>query len=97
MLPLSLTISGFPVGAKSDARPTLYPILEALLPSLAQLNFPLNLDRWSDAQTPGSVYFAPRSVDEDLHSGVLQLPAGTVITVIESGVKEGEGSPRNIS
>ncbi|KAG8863079.1 hypothetical protein FRB96_009259 [Tulasnella sp. 330] len=39
--------------------------------------------------TPHPIHFAPRSVDEDLHSGVLQLPPRTVLTILEAGVEEG--------
>jgi len=34
--------------------------------------------------------FAPESKNEDLHSGMLQLPAGTVVLVTESGIQEGK-------
>lgn len=33
---------------------------------------------------------APESRDEDLHSGALQLPAGTVLLLSEGGVCEGQ-------
>ncbi len=47
------------------------------------------------------VPFAPESKDEDLHSGVLQLPRGSVLLVTEGNVREGRlfqrGTQRNLS
>lgn len=44
---------------------------------------PLSLDTIN--KTP----FSPESKDEDLHSGWLQLPKGTIALVTETGVEEG--------
>jgi len=34
--------------------------------------------------------FVPESKDEDLHAGILQVPAGTMFVVTETGVQEGK-------
>jgi hypothetical protein len=47
------------------------------------LLLPLSLD----VLNKGS--FVPESKDEDLHSGYLQIPSGSMMLVTESGVKEG--------
>ncbi|KAG8918547.1 hypothetical protein FRC00_012362, partial [Tulasnella sp. 408] len=98
IIPPSLTISSFPLPPSTTSptpTPTLDHLLRLLLPSTAHLNFPVNLHSWDDPAptkpVPESklVHFAPHSENEDLHSGVLQLPAGTVLTVLEANVREG--------
>lgn len=101
IIPPSLTISSFPLPPSTTSptpTPTLHHLLRLLLPSTAHLNFPVNLHSWDDPAptkpVPESklVHFAPHSENEDLHSGVLQLPAGTVLTVLEANVREGSWS-----
>ncbi|KAG8941468.1 hypothetical protein FRC04_004177 [Tulasnella sp. 424] len=93
IIPPSMTISAFPLppsGSSPTPTPTLHHLLHLLLPSTTHLNFPVNLHSWDDPPPtkPGSlVHFAPHSENEDLHSGVLQLPAGTVLTILESDVR----------
>jgi len=41
--------------------------------------------------------FVPESKDEELHSGYLQIPSGSMMLVTESGVKEGILSEKGIS
>ncbi|KAG9039462.1 hypothetical protein FRB95_010751 [Tulasnella sp. JGI-2019a] len=105
VLPPALTISSFPPPPKvatTRPKPTLAHVLALLLPATAFLDLPKNLGAWSDEgghvsgsseagkpPLPQAVHFAPRSVDEDLHSGALQLAPGTVLTVLEAGVEEG--------
>lgn len=43
-----------------------------------------------------SVRFAPESVNEDLHSGYLQLAQGTAVLVTESGIEEGKLVERGV-
>jgi hypothetical protein len=63
-------------------------VLSYILPAVSTL--PLSLDAINT--TP----FAPESKDEDLHSGWLQLPAGTVCIVTETGVQEGKIHERGV-
>lgn len=101
ILPPSLTISSFPLPpTTTDTTPTLHAILRLLVPITVHLNLPLNLHSWS-APAPGAtprandaVHFAPHSENEDLHSGALQLPAGSLLTILEAGVQEGSSHPR---
>ena len=89
ILPLSVTLSSFPppppVPNTSSTRiilePTIKHVLQALLPALAYL--PLSIPFLNESR------FQPKSVDEDLHSGNLQLPAGTVILVSDGAISEG--------
>jgi len=79
----SLTISGF----RSDpeipqATPALYHVLSLLFPIVTLQ--PLSLDNVNN--TP----FRPESKDEDLHSGLLQLPKGAVLLLNEGAVAEGD-------
>ena len=43
-----------------------------------------------------SVTFSPESVNEDLHSGYLQLAHGTTMLMTESGVQEGKLVERGV-
>ena len=62
--------------------PALSHILSQLLPLSRTL--PLSLSKLN--KTP----FSPESKNEDLHSGALQLPQGSVLLVTEGGVREGK-------
>ncbi|KIM49017.1 hypothetical protein M413DRAFT_92981 [Hebeloma cylindrosporum] len=82
ILPLSLTISGFPSNPEnSQATPALYRVLSHLFPIVTL--YPLVLDALNN--TP----FQPKSKDEDLHSGLLQQPKGAILLLTEGAVKEG--------
>ncbi|KAG8925683.1 hypothetical protein FRC02_009477 [Tulasnella sp. 418] len=90
----------------SSPEPTLRKLLALVVPLTAHIDLPLNLTSWAKVSTTtpstqppgelpangasGPLYFAPRSVSEDLHAGVLQLPKGTILTVSETRVEEGE-------
>ncbi|KDQ19812.1 hypothetical protein BOTBODRAFT_27237 [Botryobasidium botryosum FD-172 SS1] len=95
--PLSLTISNFPSSptppdAKSSSVPTVAAILSHILPITAHLPLSLSLLNTSS--------FVPEYHEEDLHSGRLQLPAGTTVLVEETGMTEGkvvEKGLRNIT
>ncbi|KAF7304631.1 hypothetical protein MKEN_01177000 [Mycena kentingensis (nom. inval.)] len=78
ILPPSLTISNFP---SSDTRPKLLFVLAQLFPIVDGLELSLDMINTSS--------FAPESKNEDLHSGRLQLPRGSVCVVSEGGVTEG--------
>lgn len=82
LLPPSLTLSRFP----RPNEPNDVPVLSHLLSELLSLSLllPLTLDFMNNRS------FAPESKNEDLHSGMLQLPAGTVVLVTESGIQEGK-------
>lgn len=68
--------------------PTLSAVLAELLPLTHTL--PLSLPLLNKEP------FAPESKDEDLHSGVLQLPQGTVLLVTEGGIQEGKLVDRGV-
>ncbi|KAJ7074392.1 hypothetical protein C8F01DRAFT_1043556 [Mycena amicta] len=83
LLPPSLTISKFPSpsGSSCCKTPKLSAVLSRLFPMVDALQ--LSLD------TINTSSFCPESKNEDLHSGRLQLPRGTVCVVTEGGVTEG--------
>lgn len=84
IFPPTLTISHFPPppSTSSNTTPSLSHILSALLPLARTL--PLSLDFLNKNR------FAPESKEEDLHSGVLQVPQGSVLLVTEHGIQEGK-------
>lgn len=96
ILPPSVTITQFPSppltsstnAAAAVPTPTLSAVLAELLPLTHTL--PLSLPLLNKEP------FAPESKDEDLHSGALQLPQGTVLLVTESGVQEGKLVDRGV-
>ncbi|KAH9951487.1 mini-chromosome maintenance replisome factor-domain-containing protein [Amylocystis lapponica] len=96
LLPPSLTLAHFPpppavpsTGTPLDAPvPTLSAILSLLLPLAHTL--PLSLSMLNSSA------FMPESKEEDLHSGRLQLPRGTVLLVTEGGVQEGKLIDRGV-
>ncbi|KAJ7043326.1 putative alanine racemase-domain-containing protein [Mycena alexandri] len=82
LLPLSLTLSKFPPPpASKSSTPRLSAVLSHLLPIVVTL--PLSLEVLNNSS------FSPESKNEDLHSGRLQLPRGSVCVVTEGGVTEG--------
>lgn len=82
MLPPSLTVSNFPLPPSNPTSvPSVIHVLSHILPTLSML--PLSLAVLNT--TP----FAPESKDENLFSGWLQLPKGSVCVVTEGGVTEG--------
>ncbi|EKM55766.1 uncharacterized protein PHACADRAFT_95582 [Phanerochaete carnosa HHB-10118-sp] len=101
LLPPSVTLFQFPsppvpsLAAGSEDQtpilptPALSHVLSLLLP-LAQ-TLPLSL------ATLNKVPFSPESKDEDLHSGALQLPHGSMLLVTEGGVREGKLIERGVS
>lgn len=103
ILPPSLTLIGFPpppLTTSQNNRPALAHVLSLLLPLTGYIELPKNLAASPNApQTERSntkpaappVHFAPRQVEDDLHSGVLQLPSGTAMLVLEAGIEEGSG------
>ncbi|KAI5121017.1 hypothetical protein M0805_005963 [Coniferiporia weirii] len=86
-LSLSITLSNFPRPTTSNV-PTLSHILSEVLP--LSLLLPLTLECLNERN------FEPESRDEDLHSGILQIPRGSTIIATEVGVKEGELSERGL-
>ncbi|KAN0123436.1 Mini-chromosome maintenance replisome factor domain containing protein [Russula decolorans] len=82
--PPSLTLAHFPSQASSASStlPSLSGVLSLLLP--LHVTLPLSLDLLN------SVRFAPESVNEDLHSGYLQLAHGTTMLMTEGGIQEGK-------
>ncbi|KAF8078186.1 mini-chromosome maintenance replisome factor-domain-containing protein [Lyophyllum atratum] len=92
ILPLTLTMSRFPSPmTKPDAKtiPVLSYILSLICPVLTTI--PLSLDTLNDTS------FAPESKNEDLHSGWLQLPSGSLCLVTEGGITEGKVSERGLA
>ncbi|KAI0646777.1 mini-chromosome maintenance replisome factor-domain-containing protein [Trametes meyenii] len=96
LLPPSLTVSRFPPPPTTPSNaptrplplPTLSTILRLLLPLTHTL--PLSLDALNKSR------FTPESKDEDLHSGILQVPQGTVLLISEGGVGEGQLLERGV-
>ena len=68
--------------------PALSHVLSLLLP--LHVTLPLSLDLLN------SVPFAPESVNEDLHSGYLQLAHGTTVLMTEGGIQEGKLVERGV-
>jgi hypothetical protein len=77
-----LTISHFPPPVDRSAIPTLSFVLSQILPLSSLLT--LSLHQLNHAN------FTPESKEEDLHSGVMQVPAGSTFLVTESQVEEGK-------
>jgi len=87
--PPSLTLSHFPPPTSSLLTlPTLFHLLFLILP--LQVTLSLSLDFLN------AVPFAPESVNEDLHSGCLQLAQGTAVLMTESGIQEGKLIERGV-
>ena len=87
--PPSLTLSHFPLPTSSPPTlPTLFHLLSLILP--LQVTLPLSLDLLN------SVPFAPESVNEDLHSGYLQLAQGSAVLITECGIEEGKLIERGV-
>ncbi|THH10835.1 hypothetical protein EW145_g1055 [Phellinidium pouzarii] len=81
ILPPSITLSNFTRPSTSKV-PTLSYILSEVLP--LYLFLPLTLNYLNEER------FEPESRDEDLNSGVLQVPIGTTILATETEVQEGK-------
>ncbi|OCH95277.1 hypothetical protein OBBRIDRAFT_767998 [Obba rivulosa] len=90
LFPPSVTLTRFPppppVPSTSTSQAAPLPTLSAVLSLLLPLSHTLPLSLASLNKD----LCAPESRDEDLHSGALQLPAGTVLLVCEGGVREGQ-------
>jgi Mini-chromosome maintenance replisome factor len=86
----SLTLAHFPSQASSSPStlPSLSGVLSLLLP--LHVTLPLSLDLLNSAR------FAPESVNEDLHSGYLQLAHGTTMLMTEGGIQEGKLVDRGV-
>ncbi|KAF8626177.1 hypothetical protein AX15_005063 [Amanita polypyramis BW_CC] len=82
IIPPTITLSRFPPPPSSPAIPTISHALALVFPML--ITIPISLHVLN--KTP----FYPRSEDEDLHSGWLQLPRGCICVIAEGGVQEGE-------
>ncbi|KAJ2916057.1 hypothetical protein MD484_g4390, partial [Candolleomyces efflorescens] len=80
ILPLSLALTGY--GPALSQTPKLVLVLSELVPMLTVL--PLSLG------VLNSTPFIPESKDEDLHSGWLQLPKGSLCVVSEIALEEGQ-------
>lgn len=82
--PPSLTLSSFPSPTDSStATPTLQHVLTLILPLLTPL--PLTLDILNHT----SFHPQHKKEDQDLHSGWLQVPKGSLYLVTEAGITEG--------
>jgi Mini-chromosome maintenance replisome factor len=87
--PPSLTLAHFPpLTSSPPALPSLSRVLTLLLP--LHVTLPLSLDLLN------SVPFVPESINEDLHSGYLQLAHGTTMLMTESGIQEGKLIERGV-
>ena len=92
--PPSLTLAHFPFQASSSSSsssstlPSLSGVLSLLLP--LHVTLPLSLDLLNSAR------FAPESINEDLHSGYLQLAHGTTMLITEGGIQEGKLVERGV-
>ncbi|KAF8906042.1 putative alanine racemase-domain-containing protein [Gymnopilus junonius] len=82
VLPLSMTLSSFPSPVDNlNSTPALYHTLSQVFPLVSFV--PLSLE------TLNNVQFSPESKDEDLHSGYLQHPKGSILLLTEGQVTEG--------
>lgn len=82
MLPLTMTLSGFPSPLDSlNSTPAVYHVLAQVFPLVSLV--PLSLE------TLNNMPFSPESKDEDLHSGYLQHPKGSLLLLTEGQVTEG--------
>ncbi|KAH8102871.1 mini-chromosome maintenance replisome factor-domain-containing protein [Cristinia sonorae] len=95
LLQPSMTLSHFPLppsasegSPSTSSAPIMQKVLSILLPLVRTL--PLSIDLLN------RVAFEPESVNEDIHSGALQLPQGSVLLVTEHGVQEGKLVERGI-
>ena len=95
LLPLSLTVSGFPLHQSvpkispdaepnSTPSPTLSHALNIILSSTTTLPMSLSL-------VNGKSFF-PISKEEDLYAGRLQLPTGTTVVITDNAMTEGRVS-----
>jgi len=95
ILPPSLAITKFPPTTTTNKVPTLVALLSFLLPITQGIILPANLTASNGnisnqaSSAAGKVHFAPHSEQEDLHAGVLQMPVGTLLTVVEMNLQEG--------
>ncbi|KAH9925300.1 putative alanine racemase-domain-containing protein [Fomitopsis serialis] len=96
LLPPSLNLAHFPSSPpvpSTNAGPVVpIPTLSVVLAELLTLTHTLPLSLPLLNKDP----FAPESKDEDLHSGALQLPQGTVLLVTEDGIQEGRLVDRGV-
>ena len=89
LLPLSLSISSFPPLPPTPTpttpsvilEPTIFHVLSTLLPTT--IHIPLSIALLNESK------FVPKSRDENLHSGALQLSPGTTVVVSDGAVSEG--------
>jgi len=91
ILPLTLTVSRFPSPPSKPGfsnNPTLSYVLSLIFPVVNTLPLSLNI--------LNTTSFVPESKNEDLHSGWLQLPSGSVCLITEGGVTEGRVSERGL-
>ncbi|KAK2467094.1 hypothetical protein APHAL10511_001352 [Amanita phalloides] len=88
ILPPTITLSHFPP-PHSPSIPTISHVLALIFPLLVTIPISLHI--------LNEITFYPRSNDEDLHSGWLQLPRGTLCVVAEGGIDEGEINAKALS
>ena len=81
IVPLTLTLSEYPLPEGLDSTPTLHHVLSLIFPLVTTL--PLSLDVLNSSLS------CPEFKNEDLHSGWLQLPRGSTLILTESSVAEG--------
>lgn len=89
ILPLSLQLTGFPPPKNGTSTPTICSVLSRLLPFFSFLKLSL--------ETLNNDRFVPESNGEDLSSGYLQMPAGSVILLTEIGIEEGNINEKGVS
>ncbi|KAI6126213.1 hypothetical protein EV401DRAFT_2258355 [Pisolithus croceorrhizus] len=87
-LPPSITLSRFPPPPRLNILPTLSYALSELLQKFTPVSLSLELLNTKS--------FTPESREEDLHSGYLQLPAGTTILLTESALREGNVTEKGL-
>jgi len=92
ILPLSLTIANVPLPSASESEnlpePSIKLALGVILPSV--IHIPLSISFLNES------CMSPVSKEEDLHSGILQLPAGTAVVVSDAYVSEGTLTQRRM-
>ncbi|KAF9492272.1 hypothetical protein BDN71DRAFT_1451837 [Pleurotus eryngii] len=86
ILPPSLTLAKFP--SHRDQHPILPVVISRIFPTVTHI--PLSLSMIN------ATSFFPESKDEDLHSGWLQVPPGSVVLISEGGIREGGVNEKGI-
>ena len=87
-LPPSLQLTSFPSPINGPSTPSICSVLSKVLSLVSVVK--LSLEALNEEP------FVPESNGEDLSSGYLQVPVGSVIFLTEAGIKEGKINEKGI-